>query len=93
MIHPSYVEMIDAINERNNPEGDKEDRPLVTSRYSVVLATAKRARQLTAGAKAYVPDTDRDGKKRKALSVAVDELYEGKVNILPNEDDTGGEEN
>ena len=50
MIHPSYTELMDAINE----EGNIEDEPLVTSRYSVVLATSKRARQLIAGREAMV---------------------------------------
>ena len=44
MIHPSYKELIDAIN--NGQEMD--DEPLVTSRYSIVLATSRRARQLIA---------------------------------------------
>ena len=78
MIHPSYVEMIDKINE----EQDREDAPLVTSRYSVVLATARRARQLVSGAEPYVQATDKYGKPRKPLSVAVDEFYEDKVHIL-----------
>ena len=82
MIHPSYVEMIDSINGDN---GDREEAPLVTSRYSIVLATAKRARQLIAGAEPYVNQFDRSGKERKPLSIAVEELYEGKVHILPRE--------
>lgn len=45
MIHPSYTELMEAINEG----AEMEDEPLVTSRYSVVLATSKRARQLIAG--------------------------------------------
>lgn len=81
MIHPSYVEMIDKINE----EQDREDAPLVTSRYSVVLATARRARQLVSGAEPYVQDVDKYGKPRKPLSVAVDEFYEDKVHILRNQ--------
>ena len=75
MIHPSYVEMIDKINE----DQDREDAPLVTSRYSVVLATARRARQLVSGAEAFVRDVDKNGKPRKPLSVAVDEFYDDKV--------------
>ena len=39
MIHPSYTELMEAINEG----AEMEDEPLVTSRYSVVLATSKRA--------------------------------------------------
>ena len=49
MIHPSYTELMEAINEGSQ----MEDQPLVTSRYSVVLATSKRARQLIAGKRTY----------------------------------------
>lgn len=86
MIHPSYTELMKAINE----EANVEDEPLVTSRYSVVLATSKRARQLIAGKEAFVHS---DG--RKPLSTAVEEFYEGKVKILPEtapEDETETEE-
>lgn len=77
MIHPSYQELIEAINEGQ----EMDDAPLVTSRYSIVLATSKRARQLIAGAQPKVK-----AKGRKALSVAVEELYKGKVHILPEEE-------
>lgn len=82
MIHPSYKEMIEKINAGQ----DQEEAPLVTSRYSVVLATAKRARQLIDGAEPKVEAEYKNGKPRKPLSIAVDELYEGKVNILPREE-------
>ena len=91
MIHPSYVEMIDKINE----EQDREDAPLVTSRDSVVLATARRARQLVSGAEAFVRDVDKNGKPRKPLSVAVDEFYDDKVHIVrrnTEEEETEAEE-
>ena len=83
MIHPCYVEMIEKINKGQ----DQEEAPLVTSRYSIVLATSKRARQLIDGAEPKVAAVDRNGKERKPLSIAVDELYEGKVNILPHEEE------
>lgn len=82
MIHPSYVEMIEHINEGQ----DQEEAPLVTSRYSVVLATAKRARQLIDGAEPKVDTTYPNGKEKKPLSIAVDELYSGKVKILPRDE-------
>ena len=91
MIHPSYVEMIDKINE----DQDREDAPLVTSRYSVVLAKARRARQLVSGAEAFVRDVDKNGKPRKPLSVAVDEFYDDKVHIVRRntaEEETEAEE-
>ena len=76
MIHPSYTDLMDAINE----EGNIEDEPLVTSRYSVVLATSKRARQLIAGREAMVHSSG-----KKPLSTAVEEIYQGKVRILPED--------
>jgi len=51
MIHPSYTELIEAINE--NSEDDDTTMSL-NSRYSLVLATSKRARQLIAGSKPLV---------------------------------------
>ena len=82
MIHPSYKELIEVINKGQ----DMDEAPLVTSRYSVVLATSKRARQLIAGAEPLVKT-----RGKKALSVAVDELYQGKVNILPSEEEEKAE--
>ena len=78
MIHPSYKELIEVINNGQ----DMDEAPLVTSRYSIVLATSKRARQLIAGAEPLVKT-----RGKKALSVAVDELYKGTVNILPSEEE------
>ena len=75
MIHPSYKELINRVNENEAEEGV----PVVSSRYSIVMATAKRARQLISGAEPKVK-VKSDG---KALSAAVQELYEGKVNIMP----------
>lgn len=75
MLHPSYTELIEAAN-KNVPEGEE---PVVTSRYSIVIATAKRARQLVAGEEALVEADD----KKKPLSIAVDELKNGQITILP----------
>ena len=46
MIHPSYTELIEAINA--NSEDDDTTMSL-NSRYSLVLAASKRARQIIAG--------------------------------------------
>lgn len=75
MLHPSYTELIEAAN-KNVPEGEE---PVVTSRYSIVIATAKRARQLVAGEEALVEADD----TKKPLSIAVDELKNGQITILP----------
>ena len=75
MIHPSYSELIQAIN--NNAEED-DNTMMLNSRYSLVLATSKRARQLIAGAEPLVPNTA----GKKPLSIAIDELYKGEVKIV-----------
>lgn len=75
MIHPSYSELIQAIN--TNSEED-DNTIMLNSRYSLVLATSKRARQLIAGAEPMVPGAA----GKKPLSVAIDEFYQGQVKIL-----------
>ena len=89
MIHPSYSELIEAIN-TNSEDDDKT--MLLNSRYSLVLATSKRARQIIAGAEPLVEVAA----GKKPLSVAIDELYKGKVKILaeqtPEEEETPAEE-
>lgn len=74
MIHPSYVELMKVVN--NTTEVGEE--PVVNSRYSIVIAAAKRARQLIAGDEPLVAHAN----GKKPLSTAVQEIYEGKVKIL-----------
>lgn len=76
MLHPSYAELIKVVNS----EVEEGEDPVVNSRYSIVMATAKRARQIIAGDEELV-----DGKGKKALSVAVEELNQGKIKILSDE--------
>ena len=76
MLHPSYTDLLEVVNS-NTEEGEP---PVVNSRYSIVMATAKRARQLIAGQPALVPS-----KGKKPLSVAVQELNESKIHILGDE--------
>lgn len=78
MIHPSYSDLMAVVNSEVEPG----EQPVVQSRYSIVLATAKRARQIIAGETALVDD---EGKK--PLSVAVDELHQGKVKIVGDEEE------
>jgi len=75
MIHPSYKEMIEAVNATS----EDDTVPVVSSRYSIVMATAHRARQIVDGDEPMIPDTE----GRKPLSIAVDEVYQGLVKILP----------
>jgi len=79
MIHPSYVELMQVVNSDTEEIGEE---PVINSRYSIVIATAKRARQLIGGDEPLI------GKSagKKPLSVAVQELYEGKVKIVGEDD-------
>ena len=78
MIHPSYSDLMEVANEGVEPG----EQPVVQSRYSIVLATAKRARQLIAGDEPFI-----DGAEgKKPLSVAVEELYEGKIKIVGDDE-------
>ena len=61
-----------------NSEVEPGEQPVVNSRYSIVLATAKRAREIIDGQEPLVPADP----KKKPLSIAVDELYHGKVKIV-----------
>lgn len=77
MLHPSYAYLINVVNS-GVEEGED---PVVNSRYSIVMATSKRARQIIAGDEELV-----DGRGKKALSVAVEELNQGKIKILGEEE-------
>jgi DNA-directed RNA polymerase subunit omega len=56
---------------------------VVSSRYSIVMATAKRARQIIAGDDVLVGDS----KGKKPLSVAVEELEQGKIHIISDDEE------
>ena len=78
MIHPSYVELMKVVN--NNVEIGEE--PVVNSRYSIVIAAAKRARQIIDGAEPLISKP----KCNKPLSIAVEELYRGEVKIISDDE-------
>lgn len=83
MLHPSYAELINVVNS----DVENGEDPVVNSRYSIVMATSKRARQIIAGDDELV-----DGKGKKPLSVAVEELNQGKIKILNEESTEEAEE-
>ena len=56
MIHPSYVDLMNVVN-KGVEEGEE---PVISSRYSIVMATAKRARQLVAGDEAMINADPKD---------------------------------
>lgn len=79
MLHPSYSDLMKVVNSEVEPGEEK----IVNSRYSIVMATAKRARQIIAGHEPMV----RVKPGEKPLSVAVEELNEGKIKILGDEEE------
>ncbi|MCR4716301.1 MAG: DNA-directed RNA polymerase subunit omega [Lachnospiraceae bacterium] len=79
MIHPSYADLMDAVNLDVEPG----EQPVVQSRYSIVIATSKRARQLIDGGEPLISNT----KGKKPLSIAVDELNERKVKVVGDEEE------
>ena len=79
MLHPSYTELMEKINS----EEARGEEPAINSRYSIVIASSKRARELIAGAKPLVDGMEGE----KPLSIAVKELYDSKIKILQDEEE------
>lgn len=77
MLHPSYTDLMKVVNADVEPG----EEPVVSSRYSIVMATSKRARQIIAGDKPLV-----DGSGKKPLSIAVEELNQSKIKIINDEE-------
>lgn len=73
MLHPSYTDLMKVVNS----DVEEGEEPIVSSRYSIVMATAKRARQIIAGDEPLVAENG-----DKPLSIAVRELNDGKIKIL-----------
>lgn len=74
MLHPSYTDLMKVVNQDVEEGATK----IVNSRYSIVLATAKRARQIIDGNEPLVDAKGGD----KPLSVAIDELNNAKIKIV-----------
>lgn len=74
MLHPSYTDLMKVVN-KDVEEGETK---VVNSRYSIVMATSKRARQLIDGRSPLV--SVRSGEK--PLSIAIDELNSGSIKIV-----------
>ena len=74
MLHPSYTDLMKVVNQDVEEGATK----IVNSRYSIVLATAKRARQII--------DKDEPLVATKAgtkpLSIAIDEVNQAKIKIV-----------
>ena len=78
MLHPSYSDLMKVVNSDVEPG----EAPVVNSRYSIVMATSKRARQIIDGSEPMVVS-----KVDKALSIAVEEMNQGKIKILVEEEE------
>ena len=76
MLHPSYTDLMKVVNN----EVEQGEAPVVNSRYSIVMATAQRARQIIGGEETLV-----DTKQTKPLSIAIEELNQGKIKITHEE--------
>ncbi len=78
MLHPSYSDLMKVVNSEVEPG----EAPVVNSRYSIVMATSKRARQIISGEEPLV-----EGDVQKPLSMAVEELSQGKIKILGDDEE------
>ncbi len=76
MLRPSYTDLLEGINK------DAEGEDIVGSRYTIVIAAAKRARQLVDNAQPLTKNLKVD----KPVSIAVNELYENQITIIPYEE-------
>lgn len=85
MLHPSYTELMKVVN-KDCEEGETK---VVNSRYSIIMATAKRARQLIDGDEPLVNVKNGD----KPLSIAIDELNHGELKIVTDNAENEEEEN
>ena len=75
MLHPSYTDLMNVVNYDAVEAGDS---PIVNSRYSIVMATSKRAREIVNGRPTMVKNAD----TKKPLSVAIEELEKGDIKIV-----------
>lgn len=77
MLHPSYTDLMKVVN-KDVEEGETK---VVNSRYSIVMATAKRAREIIDGAEPLVDTKESE----KPLSIAIDELNQAKIKVAAEE--------
>lgn len=84
MLHPSYTELMEEINSEEN----RGEEPVINSRYSIVIATSKRAREIIGGARPLEEDMEGE----KPLSIAVKELYNSKIKILQDDEEVDFED-
>ncbi len=78
MLHPSYSDLMKVVNSEVEPGEAK----VVNSRYSIVMATSKRARQLIEGEEPLVYASG-----KKPLSIAIEELNQSQIKILGDDEE------
>ena len=79
MFHPSYADLMKV----ENKDVEEGETKVVNSRYSIVMATAKRAREIIDGSMPLV-----DAKVgEKPLSIAIDEMNQGKMTIIAQDEE------
>ena len=84
MLHPSYSDLMKVVNSGV----ETGDEPVVNSRYSIVLATSKRARQIISGDDPMIDSPS----NTKPLSFAVEEVFNSKVTIVGEDESEEVEE-
>ena len=77
MLHPSYSDLMNVVNS----EVEQGEPKVVNSRYSIVMATSKRAREIIDG---DMPLVKSDGKK--PLSIAIEELNNSRIKIIGDDE-------
>ena len=77
MLKPSYAELMDVLNQNSSESNE------ITSRYTIVIAAAKRARQIIEGDEPMVKN-----KPGKPLSTSVDEILKNKIKVVPEGEGT-----
>ncbi len=80
MLHPSYTDLMKVVNQDVEEGATK----IVNSRYPIVVATSKRARQIIDGEQPLVYAKEVD----KPLSIAIDELNNSKIKIIAEDEDS-----
>ena len=81
MSQDKYTNLIDASRNANAIQDDTDK--LVESRYSAVIASAKRAREIIEGAQTVLPD---GAAGKKPLTIAIEELAKQMITIKRGED-------
>ena len=81
MLHPSYSELMNILNEQNE---DLDNQ--ITSRYTIVIAAAKRARQINSyyhnlgeGTFDEFPPPMVETRSKNYLTIALEEVAQGKL--------------